>query len=122
MKTVVAPNILVSAVDMVADITSSVINILQQDVCSIQINYTSAHTPVGVIYIQGSLDQSNWVNLYFDVNGSTASSIVVPTDTSPIIVDIDGTAIPYLRVFYDRTSGGSADAMTVYVSMKRIGD
>jgi hypothetical protein len=118
MKLVLKPVKFIAAQSMGADFTAALPSTLQVDLVGIQLNYTGS--PVGVIEVQGSLDNVNFSSLYLNVNGNPATNIAIPTNTSPIAIDLYGSAMPYLRIKYTRTSGtGSMDGFVTY---KRLGD
>jgi hypothetical protein len=105
---------ILDAVDTSADRTSKVVNIAHSSDGSVQIILTNADS-VASIYLQGSNDNTNWTNLSFkDAAGSTLSSIPVSsgTDINDVITTA-GIGMQYIRVFYDRTSGGASDELTV---------
>lgn len=122
-KNVLAPHLLVSAVSMAADITSDPVNIQFTDNVSIQCNITTSDA-IGPIYIQGSLDYSpgtpgypvansgNWSSITLDPQPAAASANDV------ILYDLNQLSFPWIRVFFDRTSG--TGTMSVYVSCKEV--
>lgn len=121
-KNVILPKLVVDSV-MTADITSTPVNVQYLDNIGLEIAWTASGSPSGVIYIQGS-------NSYDAVLGSgTFYSLTF----SPAITQPDGTTnaggylvsltdFPYswLRIFYDRTSGGTANNLTVYLTAKEL--
>lgn len=118
MKLVLKPVKFISAQDLSSSFTANLPSTLQVDLVGIQLNYTGS--PVGIIEVQGSLDNVNFSSMLLSVNGSSATSIAIPTNTSPIAIDLYGSAMPYLRIKYTRTSGtGSMDGFVTY---KRLGD
>ena len=112
-----------------ANYNSPAYSILDIDVEAIQVDYTGS--PSGTFAVQGSLNyaqdpQGNitnagtWVNLYFSVNGAASSPTVpVPADPSPIIFDLYGTGVSYIRLQY---LGSGTGTFTAVVSGKRLGD
>lgn len=91
---------------------------LQADVVGIQLNYSGS--PVGTLEVMGSVDGTNYTALYLSINGSSGLSIAIPTNTSPVIIDLYGSALPYLKLKYTRTSGtGSAN---IFFTYKRLGE
>lgn len=133
MKLTRDPFLLVNAQSTAANFTSPVYEVLEVDVEAIQVNYTGS--PAGTFAIQGSVDYNaiqlpngtfnvlnagNWANLYFSINGGTpAASVAVPANPSPIIFDIYGTGVNYLRIVY---TGSGAGSFSAYVCAKRLGD
>lgn len=100
----------VDAGDMSADVTSDPIDVRYLDNIAIQCNFTG--TPTGPFYVQGSVDKSNWASLTLSGSPAAAGS----DDT--VLIDVNQVSVPWLRVFYDRTSGtGSLD---VWVAAKGI--
>ncbi len=106
-----------NAVSMAADITSTVTNIQFMDNIGIQMNFTG--DAVGPFYVQISADYQqnaqgvvtnagNWVNLVLD-------PIPAATGTGgSIYIDMTQLSAPWIRLFYDRTSGtGTLNAFIV---------
>lgn len=117
MKTVLTPAKFMAAQSMGASFVAMCPTVQQADVVGLQLNYTGS--PQGTIEIQGSVDGVNFTALYLTVNGVSGSSIAIPANTSPIVIDLYGSSIPNLRVVYTRTSGtGSVDGFITY---KRLG-
>ena len=110
-KNVLTPYHVIVAGDMSGDVTQATpTNIQYADNVSVQLNFTG--TPTGTFEIQGSLDQSNWVPLVF------STSPVASGASGQILLDMNQLSFPYIRVFYDRTSGsGTLDA---YISWKEV--
>lgn len=107
------------ALDLSTDQTSDVTGIIYQDNIVYQASLTGA--PVGVLYVQGSVDYSpgspqsaapfnagNWVN----ITSATISS------ADDVIFDLNQIPTPFIRLFYDRTSG--TGAMTALVAGKKV--
>lgn len=102
-----------TAADLSADATSEVTGIKYQDNICYQCSLTGA--PVGILYVQGSIDYvpgayntspprnaGNWVNI-------TSATISAADD---VIFDLNQIPLPYIRLFYDSTSGsGAIDAI-----------
>ena len=106
-----------AAADMGADVISPITDVRSYDDVGYLAVFTSAHTPVGLLSVQGSMDYDP------TVAGSTGTwvDIVTPvalTAGSPQLFDIVGTSVPFVRFKYTRTSGGSADTLTVTVTGK----
>ena len=120
MKLTTPPVHFITAQSLGATYTSPTINVLQADGLCIQLNYATGSSPVGAFSVQGSLDQVNWTPLYFSIAGTSTNSITIPSNTSPILLDINVTNIPYLQVVYTRTSGTTT--LDGFYTYKRIGD
>lgn len=121
-KNVLKPQLIISAGDMSGDLTSEVVPIQWLDNVSIQLNFTG--TPTGAFEVQGSLDYSvdplsgtvknpgNWIAL------TLSPAPVASGSADQILLDLYGLTFPFIRVFYDSTSGsGSLDA---YLSGKQL--
>lgn len=127
MKNVRAPGLFATG-DMSGSFVTAAINsgigrdgILQQDDLGIQINYSTGSSPVGAFSIEASIDGTNYATVPVTISGTTTSTIAIPGNASPIIIEFDSVvAAPWVRVRYARTSG-SATA-TVYTTSKRLGD
>jgi hypothetical protein len=101
----------ISAGDMsLTELVSSVVAIEQIDNVAVQLTWTG--NAVGVYAAQVSNDRSGWSAL--DTSG--APSIAGTAGT--IMLDLNLTSAPYLRVVYTKTSG--TGALTVIVSGKGI--
>lgn len=111
---------IITAGDMSADITSAVTNIQTLDNIGIQLNWTGS--PVGVFEVQVSIDYAqdnfgnvinagHWTPIDFQVGPST-------TDGSPIYLDLNQLSAPWIRTFYDRTSG--TGTLSAYITAKMI--
>lgn len=118
MKAVLAPYHAIVAQSMATSFNGPVHQIIESDLVCLQINYSGA--PVGTLKVQGSLDQVNWCDLPMIINGVLVTSIAIPANPSPIVIDIDGSALPFIRLVYTATSGtGTLDE---YITYKRLGD
>lgn len=115
-----APYPVVAAGDLSADVTSAVTGIVYQDNVVYQCLLTGA--PVGTLYVQGSVDYKpgppadnntpafagTWVDIiHADIAGA-----------DQVIFDLNQLPVPYIRVFYDFTSG--TGSMDVLVSAKKV--
>ena len=121
--------VIVSGQSTASNYTSAPYSVLDIDVQSVQIDYTGS--PSGTFKIQGSLNcnvdslgnilaAGTWSDLYFSVNGaSPAASVAVPSNASPIIFDMYGSGVPYIRVVY---TGSGTGTFTAVISGKRLGD
>jgi hypothetical protein len=118
MKLVRAPYHFMVSQDMTTSFVSPLVNALEEDAIGIQLNYSGA--PVGAIAVQGSLDQINWTSLYVSVNGSVTNTIPIPSDSSPILIDMLTQSIPYIQIAYTAISG--TGTMDGFVTGKRLGD
>lgn len=122
-KNVVFPKHLSISQDMGATFSSPVMQVIQEDIMAVQINYTGS--PTGTLSLQASVDydpvtdSGNWVDMYLTVNGVGGTTLALPDTASPIFLDVYATAAPYLRVRYVRASGsGTCD---IYYSARRLG-
>lgn len=116
-KSVLLKYHLIDAESMGADITSAVTDIRFMDNIAIQINFTTSDA-VGTFYVQGSVDHNvqdpmnsvespsgNWVDLDLSPTPTAASA------NDNILINLTQMSFPFIRVFYDRTSGtGTCDA------------
>jgi hypothetical protein len=121
---------LVNAQSTAANFNSNAYYVLGIDIEAIQIDYTGS--PSGSFAIQGSCNHvedtlgnilvaGTWANLYFSIDGTSppVSTVAVPTNPSPIIFDMYGSGVQYIRVQY---LGSGTGTFTAVVSGKRIGD
>jgi len=110
-RQVLTPTSILAAGDMsLASLTSSIISIQRIDNVAVQLTWTG--NAVGTFAVQVSNDQSGWSAL--DTSGAPSISGTAGT----IMLDLNLTSAPYLRVVYTRTSG--TGALTVIVSGKGI--
>lgn len=112
---------LVEAASMAADYTSPAVSTKFLDNVGFQLNFTG--TPVGTFAIQVSADYAenqsgvvtnagNWIDLVLPAVPVAAGA------ADQIYIDVFAISAPWMRVFYDRTSGtGSLD---VFVNAKSI--
>ncbi len=111
---------IITAASMGADITSTVTNIQGLDNIGLQLVWTGS--PVGDFKIQISIDYAqdnqgnvtnagNWNDITFSTAPATSAG-------SPIYVDITGISSPWIRVFYDRTSG--TGTLNAYIAAKML--
>lgn len=114
-KKVLEPKKIITAGDMSADVTSSVVEIKGINDLAVQLIFTGS--PTGTFYIQSSVD--------YGINGASATWAAVTTSPATIsasgsgsnhLISLEGYSFPWVRVFYDFSSGtGSLDA---YISGK----
>ena len=111
--------------NMAADITSLVTSIQYLDNIGIQLKWTGTGTPIGDIKIQVSAnyqrdDQGNvlvagdWVDLNLSPAPAAASV------AGGAYIDLNQLSAPYIRVFYDRTSGGTGALLQAYITAKQV--
>lgn len=124
MKAVLFPKEIAANADLSTSYISPVEQVIESDVTGFQINYTGA--PVGSFAVEVSADYNkvtgvgNWIPLTLSVNGALVNGLAVPSNTSPIYIDIYGCSMPYVRIHYTSASGsGSAN---IYMLYKRLGD
>jgi len=118
MKCVLSPQVVVAGQSMASSYTTKTLDCEQADVAGFQINFTGS--PVGSFSVGGSQDGTNFATLPLAVNGSVVTSIAVPANTSPILIDLVTNSISYLQVVYTASSG--TGSMTIYQTKKRVGD
>jgi hypothetical protein len=88
-------------------INSTAVNISGVLGYSIQAIWTAGSTPVGVLKLQGSNDNSNWS----DISGATSN---VSGNTGNSVFNASGVYYNYVRLVYTNTSGtGTLDASLV---------
>ncbi len=92
---------------MTADVHSAPLNMKDFVYWSALISWTGS--PVGNVSIQGSVDNVNWVDITGTVTACGGSSGSVTFDNQA------PTGLPYLRVFYDFTSGSGSLTGTVFI-------
>jgi hypothetical protein len=113
---------LITSGDMSADVTSSVTNIQYLDNIGIQLNFTG--TPIGVFRVQVSADYDQTAEGQVLNAGNWINMALTPTPTASgsadqIYIDILPTSAPWIRVFYDSTSG--AGTLNGFITAKMIG-
>lgn len=117
---------------MAADVTSIVTSLAYLDNVGIQLNWTGS--PVGIFQIQISADHAqdaqgnvtvagNWCPItltYYDAGGATfvTTTDIPVTVGSPIYLDLTQLSAPWIRVFYDRTSG--TGALEAFITAKQL--
>lgn len=95
---------------MAADITGPTTAIGQFDQVCYQVSWTSSNA-VGVISVQGSVDGINFEDLSFSTPLTQPNS-----DNGSYLINLALIPFPYIRPFYDRTSG--TGSMVIYLSAK----
>lgn len=124
---------LASAVSTASNYTSPAYPVIDIDVQAMQVDYTGSAS--GTLAVQGScnyqanqnpdgsqniLNAGTWTNLYFSVNGaSPASTVAIPTNPSPVVFDMYGSGVSYIRLVY---TGSGAGTLTAVITGKRLGD
>lgn len=88
-----------------ASVSSTALDIRWMDNVAVQFNFSTGGTPVGVFFVNGSNDGSNWAAL-------TLSPAPNTTGGTPVLVNLNFLSFAYLQVGYTRTSGsGSLNAI-----------
>lgn len=88
--------------DLGADLTSDVLDTRDYSQLAVQITFTG--TPVGEFVFQGSVDGSTWVDIELSPAPEATGA------AGGILVEFTALTLPFMRLFYDRTSGtGSVD-------------
>lgn len=93
--------------DMSGDLTSAVTAIQFMDNIGLQCIWAGT-APVGTLQVQVSLDhvQDQMGNVLVEGNWAAIDvTATVSGDTGSIYIDLNQLSAPYIRVFYDRTSG-----------------
>lgn len=98
--------------DMSADIIGPSTNITYQDQVCIRVAWTaSVGSGIGVIKVQGSLDNSNFEDITF-----TPALTQPNADDGSYLINMALVPFNFIRVFYDRTSGSGS--LTANISTK----
>lgn len=111
----------INAVSMGSNITSSAIEVKNQDNVGLQLVWTGA--PVGVFSVQISLNHKEDLEGNIVVAGTWATlplspSIAAAGSADNAYIDINQTSAQYIRLVYTRTSGtGTLDA---YIDAKGV--
>jgi len=105
-----------------ADVTGGAIDARHYRVASFTAQWTSTGTPVGVLKIQGTnqnpveVSSPTWATYYIDQNkydisdATWASGAITTTGAAGGYASIIVEPVhPWIRFFYDRTSGGTAN-------------
>lgn len=109
--------------NLAADITSKPINISRMKGAMIQITTAGGGSPTGDFEVQASLDYEP--NMDGSEKTGTGTWVPLTLSSSPalagadadLIIDIIETQAPWIRLFYDRTSG--TGTMQAYLSAKQ---
>lgn len=110
--------------DSNADTTSPAVSDAGFRLVCFEIVMTNGSAPVGVFEIEGSIDGTNYYDIWLDEHrvyganfvaftGGTQISVSSPAGTVVIGACIENPP-PNMRVFYDRTSGGAVDTIDIY--------
>lgn len=108
---------IIDAQSMGADVTSSVTNIQVIDNVGIQISFTTSDA-VGTFYVQISADYDahlgtgTWINLDLSSTPTAASA------NADYYLDLNQLSAPWIRLFYDRTSG--TGTLNAYITGKMV--
>ena len=105
-----------------ADFTSSAIASDGLKALWMVLEFSATTDPIGELYFQGSIDDSQYFDLTLDAakvygvlfthtGGETNVTINDPASEAVVAVCIENPP-PYVKVFYDRTSGGTATGLT----------
>lgn len=97
---------------MAASITSPTTQIDKIDQLCYQVSWTSSNA-VGVISVQGSVDNENFIDLTFTPVLTQPNS-----DNGSYLINLSLIPFPYIRLKYTRTSG--TGNMKVYLSAKGL--
>jgi hypothetical protein len=106
-KRIVEPTYLANAASLAADYTSPSLPLKYMDRAMLVI--TTTGTPTGQVSVQASADNVDFYDLPLNIAASSGSG-----DT--FIIDIQTTAVPYVRVKYTWTSG--TGTLTAVVTAK----
>lgn len=109
----------ITAQSMGADITSVATDVSFLDNIGVFVKWASANA-VGVISVQGSINWDphlaigDWEDLTFD------PALAQPTsDSNTYLININQFPYPWIRVFYDRTSG--TGTLDTWICSKSVG-
>lgn len=97
----------VDALSMGQDRTSDAIDVQECRSYCVQAVWSAGSSPVGVFYLQGSVDAST----YTDITSSAVSG-----NSGSILFNVELPAYRYIKTFYDYTSG--TGTLTVKVNLK----
>jgi hypothetical protein len=109
-----------------ADYTSSAIDCRGRDRVDFQLVISHTSDPIADLYFQGSVDGTNYVNCNIEENKMFTSDTTAITHTTAarakVVINDPAAAAsilvsfknpkPFMRFFYDRTSGGSATGLS----------
>lgn len=115
---------------LVADYTSAAIDCTEAKTLCLQWQWLGTSTPNGVYYVEASGDNVTWYTMFFDANkvyGTTFTHPAAGGTTITVNSASAGTAMvivenppPYVRLFWDRTSGGAAAALDVQYAARPV--
>jgi len=108
-KKVLEPYLLVSAGNMSADIISASFNVKNINDIGMQLVFTGS--PTGSFFVQASVDGNTWGSIT-----TSPASISAAGAGGNHEIDLEGYSFPYIRLFYDFTSG--TGSLNVYISGK----
>ena len=108
--------------DISADFTSSAIASDGLKALWMVLEFSATTDPIGELYFQGSIDDSQYFDLTLDAakvygvlfahtGGETNVTINDPATEAVVAVCIENPP-PFIKAFYDRTSGGTATGLT----------
>lgn len=97
---------MVSAGSLAADYTSAELDVSDYDQFAVEFSWTG--TPTGVLYIEASATGVVWEALALSEDPAPAGA------DGTKIVEVVETAMPKIRIFYDRTSGDGSLSVSVY--------
>lgn len=117
MPNTVQGGLLIDANDMLATVSSPIINGSGKDKITFQVTTTN-NDAVGTYAILGSNDGTNFVALnFFDSNGVSQTSVTVATGVAQDdIVTLGAHAPKFFRFTYTRTSGTTGNILDVRVN------
>jgi hypothetical protein len=100
--------------DISGDIKGTPIGVEYIDNVCVQVSYTG--TASGTVSVQFSLDYDH--HHIASATWTTVLTETLPTATSPIYINLNQVAAPFMRVIYTKTGG--TGTMDVWVSGKEI--
>lgn len=114
---------------MTADVTGDAIDCRRYTELEIDVWWTDAGSPVGVIIIQGSTDGVRWHPLTLtsdmlqNITGDAALNAAGTIDISgvgagSVYIKMTSGLGSFIRLFYDRTSAGTGDTLSAARSGK----
>ena len=103
---------MLNAAVLTSNITSNVLDMRGYDVAGFHVTTTGAPDHAGTLYFQQTNTEASRVPVTPVSMSVPTLAIVSGTNTSKFI-EITDVASGYLNLFYNRTSGGAADTITV---------